>query len=300
MKTRIAIPFCDKQERDHDRSPPRNHANWQSSPRWKSRVFGNRFYNRGTIVCILFTVGTFFTTLTISRPTPGFVLNSSEDILSIKKNEVESAVLTTQIQLSHATQSNRYPEEYSFAKKYLNEHFSSERNNNVLSFGASEGLEAITLATMYLDDSKSTIYGVDLHQASLDKGYQNIANQKEPIEEGKIVFFNGNDMNITEYGPYSAIFANSVLCHYQSKHTQASDVLSHFPFSVFEDMLIYLDSSLKIGGLLAIVNTNYNFWESKISQRYKPASKCPGNFVQKVNRTTGKYTTNNDELACVW
>ena len=203
-----------------------------------------------------------------------------------------------QIQDSHVTAFNRYPEEYSFAKQYFDDHLSTKTDKKLLSFGASTGEEAITLATKYFIGIEPTVYGVDLDQRSLNKAQQNIAHN-EDIEDGKITLFNGKDTYITEYGPYDAIFANSVLC-FNGKRTKPHDIVERFSFEKFEGILNYLDSSLNVGGLLSIVNTNYHFSDSDIAKRYKPLTKCPGNFVKKVDKDTVQFVDADDSLDCVW
>ena len=94
----------------------------------------------------------------------------------------------SQIQLSHFSKMNRYPDEYKAVREHLRGPgsnnkvskyklitFSSSTGKNIklLSFGSSTGKEAITLATMYYPDNNSgdntIMFRVDLHRESIDK-----------------------------------------------------------------------------------------------------------------------------------
>jgi len=75
--------------------------------------------------------------------------------------------------------------------------------------------------------------------------------------------------------------------------------MEKYSFQSFEDTIGLLDASLKVGGVLAIVNTNYEFSDTDISKRYRASSKC-SNFVPKVLRGTGTLEHPKILLDCVW
>jgi len=220
----------------------------------------------------------------------------------------------SQIQLSHSTSMNRYPDEYKAVQEYLHGRDSNNKASKykLLSFGSATGEEAITLATMYYPDNgggedNTVIFGVDLHQESINTARASWVaattnNGGKIIPEGKVTFLNGKDTSISAHGMYDAIFANSVLC-YHDKGSNPESILKKYPFEQFESSLGYLDASLKVGGVLAIVNTNYHFSRSEISKRYTPLlAKC-ANFVPKVDAETVAYerSDNNNRMEdCVW
>lgn len=145
-----------------------------------------------------------------------------------------------QIQLSHATAMNRYPDEYSAAQNYfrtLVSESSGSMNKKLLSFGASTGEEAITLASMYFMNSMFTIFGVDLDEDSLDKAKASAVAHSPKFDDNKIMFFNGKTTDISVHGPYDAIFANSVLCYHGDRNVNPQSILNKFPFSAFEDSI---------------------------------------------------------------
>lgn len=193
-----------------------------------------------------------------------------------------------QIQKSHGTSMNRYPDEYLAVKLYLDHNLDSTPKRKILSFGSSTGEEAITLASLYFNSEKHDdyrIYAVDIDEPTLTIARKNA--EKYNIPESKIYFFNGMETNIDFYGEYDVIFANSVLCFHGSGNAGFASmyeaITTRFPFNDFESTLLTLDASLKEGGLLAIVNSNYEFGDSNVSKRYEAVAQCEGNFVPKVD-----------------
>jgi len=245
-------------------------------------------------------------------------VDASRQPLAATKQQQE--VGQSQIQLSHVSAMNRYPDEYEAVREYLGGRDSKNKASKykLLSFGSATGEEAITLATMYYPDNggggdNTVIFGVDLHQESIDKARAswvaatttNKGGEIIPLD--KVTFLNGKDTSISAHGPYDAIFANSVLCYHDIGLSNPESILEKYPFEQFESSLGYLDASLKVGGVLAIVNTNYHFSRSEISKRYTPLlAKC-ANFVPKVDAETVAYErsdTKNDIKwlmeDCVW
>lgn len=208
----------------------------------------------------------------------------------------------SQIQLSHKSSMNRYPDEYSAVQKYFKNLTSKEEKmKKLLSFGAATGEEAITLAYMYFNNENAIVFGVDLHQESLDKAKASAATHEPMFEDGKVTFFNGNDADISVNGPYDAIFANSVLCYHGTPGVNPKSIIEKYPFSDFEASLGYLDANLNVGGVLAIVNTNYHFSHSNLNEKYKSISQC-SNFVPKVDSKSATYEEirKDGKYDCVW
>jgi len=194
-----------------------------------------------------------------------------------------------QNQISHATSFDRYPDEYIAVAMKL----SNIKTPRLLSFGCSTGREAVTLAKKYFPHG--SVYGVDIDNQTLAEA-EAYAKEELTMEGRLVTFFNGLNTPIQEFGPYDAIFANSVLCRNPVKEKGCiingrvtSCSISRFseiyPFETFDSTIARLDSSLAVGGVLAIVNSNYEFTDSIISQRYEPLEEmCGGNFVPRVNQ----------------
>jgi len=216
--------------------------------------------------------------------------------------------IQSQIQDSHSTSMNRYPDEYIAVQKYFQIQASEDgtKNKALLSFGSSTGEEAITLASMYFSSNKFTVFGVDLDDNSLVKAKASAAAHTPKLDDGKISFFNGKDTDMSVNGPYDAIFANSVLCsHGNTSHgggATPKSIVKKYPFSDFEASLEYLDANLNVGGVLAIVNTNYHFSDTKLYKKYKTLEQCSRNFVKKVDVNNVAYEEHSDVGMhdCVW
>jgi len=174
---------------------------------------------------------------------------------------------------------------------------------SILSFGSSTGEEAITLATDYFGGPKYAnvkIFGADIDEPTLEKARENIRKQSSRIPESKIVLFNGRNTNIDVHGRYDIIFANRVLCYHGPYPLE--QIVNRFPFSDFESILATLDASLKVGGIIAIVNMSYNFEDSELARRYEPVSMCTGNLVPRVSIEKNRLIDHakTEEMNCVW
>ena len=242
-------------------------------------------------------------------------IDQSTSLSSVKEGEGTKEgkhVTQSQIQISHRGVKNRYIEEYTTIKEHL-ENLGDDSTNSekrLLSFGCSVGNEAITLATNYTDP-KYSIFGVDIDEETLEEAATNIANEVVPTYgKDKVTLFNGQNTKISEYGPYDAIFANSVFCIHPPPKGGAKEILERFSFSDFDASISYLDESLKVGGILGIVNTNYIFSDASVYNKYKPVSvQCP-NFVPKVSYKKGTFYDEEEGAvfqgeniwlrACVW
>ena len=224
---------------------------------------------------------------------------SEMERLAINSTQKADSLLQVQVQHSHFTLMNRYPDEYSLVKDCFvgRDNFDDFK---VLSFGSSTGEEAISLATLYFNGAEHqnvTIYGADVDHKTLTKAKDNVDQLGSQIQR-TIIFFNGKYTPISVHGKYDVIFANSVLCFHPK---QLNEILAHFPFSQYEESLELLDASLKDGGLLAMVNMNYNFEETALATRYRPIGKCSGNFVPRINRSVNTFVqVVGQSMDCVW
>ena len=185
-----------------------------------------------------------------------------------------------QIQKSHHSKKNRYPLMYSAVKNAT----TMETGVKILSFGSSTGEEVFSLAETYFPGSDTTIYGTDTDAQSLEKAQ---IDAKSLNVSTRLIFFKSTDNSIELHGPYNIIFANSVLClHPPPKDETARQLTKMFPFEEFERILSLLDSTLKIGGVLGIFNSNYDFLETSLSIRYESLGKiCRNHEVPRVDRS---------------
>jgi chemotaxis methyl-accepting protein methylase len=133
--------------------------------------------------------------------------------------------------------------------------------SKVLSFGCSSGLEALTLANVYLHHS--LIYAVDVNKTIIEQARNNV---RANCSENRIVVFDGNIIDPELFGPYDLVTANNVLCRYPPPKTQPYSEV--YPFQMFEDSVETLDKMLRPGGLLMITNGNYRMNDTKVGHKY--------------------------------
>lgn len=242
-------------------------------------------------------------------------------------NSPEKVMIAKAIQVSHATSSNRYPDEYLAVKSYLKENSRTD-DVRLLSFGSSYGNEAISLATLYFNENEGftnvKIYGFDIDEETIEAAKRYVIEYEndemnathfnetddDSLEETPdmqyehlpIQFFDGRTTSLNVDGKYDAIFANSVLCDATSEPNTIDVVEAHFPFHDFESHLLSLDAVLKEGGLLAITNSNYNFSDSSLADRYEVIARCVGNFVPLIDLTRHVFVHRNPNVTddCVW
>jgi hypothetical protein len=158
---------------------------------------------------------------------------------------------------------------------------------------------------MYFLSPEVNIYGVDLDDKTLQTA-RNKASTDVPSTRGEITFFNGKHVELHSFGPYDIIFANSVLCRHPMpgdvRGSVATFASKYYSMDDFSTNIKSLDAALKVGGLLAIVNANYNFMDTDTATRYRPLpSKCPGHFVPRVDPINSVFVDNTkNEVECVY
>lgn len=192
----------------------------------------------------------------------------------------------TQIQLSPVSFEDRYPAMYRRVADELLQTSSSSSctkgNNNkknrigtdsssssacgptkVLSFGCSYGFEMKSLADKYLT-GKADIYGVDVNDAVVAKAQENV----KIVDTNKMVVLHGKTDPASNYGPFDAVFANSVLCYnrFPEPKDPVAKIKSMFTFATFEGLLQEIDVLVKVGGFLSLDNTNYLFNQTSLFQ----------------------------------
>jgi len=154
-----------------------------------------------------------------------------------------------------------------------------------LSFGCSTGEEPLTLAQQYFGEDPSVkIFGVDVADFAISESLK----KSQQAPEGKITILDGREVSPKVHGPYDAVLGNSIFCIYGKAGVPFKNVtyvMENFPFSTFESMLEDIDSYLKVDGVLAIHNSNYNFMDTYLADKYEPISdkKCPGHFVPRID-----------------
>ncbi len=195
--------------------------------------------------------------------------------------KANNGTISSQIQLSPFTMENRYPAMYAQVTRQLLT-FSSckiddaidERIDScplkVLSFGCSYGFEMKSLADLYLF-GKADIYGVDVNDRIIERARENV----KGVTSNNMLVLDGKTDHASNYGPFDAVFANSVLCYnvFPQPKDPVATIKKVFPFEVFEQLLTEIDAMVKLGGLLTLYNANYLFNQTKVYAKYETYEK---------------------------
>jgi hypothetical protein len=229
-------------------------------------------------------------------------VHGASSIPSVQNDDIK---VDRPIQVSHWTKMDRYPDEYLAVKEILKTSWSNTSTLKLLSFGSSTGEEAITLATRYFTRNEGffdvAIYGFDIDDPTLNEAKKKVESYGRQLP---IRFFDGKNTSLKVHGKYDAIFANSVLCHHDvgSVPITMEVIESRFTFQDFETSLLSLDAALNDGGVLAMVNTNYNLIDTVLAGRYDPVAQCSGNFVPRIDVKNHELieSTENTAKDCVW
>lgn len=211
------------------------------------------------------------------------------------------------MQVSHATGKNRYPDEYAAVQSYLRTQF-PEKPLKLMSFGSSYGDEAISLATLYFNETEGfsdvTIYGFDVDDDTLIRAREYVDNYAHNAKRSPlpIQFFDGRNTSLNIDGTYDAIFANSVLCDATSQPMTVEVVEKQIPFEYFESTLAKFDDLLNERGVIAIVQSSYLFKDSHLAERYEVVSQCVSNLIPYIDleKHTFVPNPNNEARDCVW
>ena len=133
----------------------------------------------------------------------------------------------------------------------------------VLSFGCSYGFEMKSLADKYFT-GKADIYGVDVNDPVVAKAQENV----KVVDSNKMVVLDGKTDPASNYGPFDAVFANSVLCYnrFPEPEDPVAKIKAMFSFESFEGLLHEIDGLVKVGGYLSLANTNYLFNQTSLFQ----------------------------------
>ena len=180
------------------------------------------------------------------------------------------------IQISNATEENRYPEIFDYVRQ-----LEAGSAKSILSFGCSYGPECRTLRLYF---PNALIVGYDLFE-------KNIGIAIKQNNDNRIIFT--SEWDEVKKREYEAVFAMSVLC--RTPHTlRKKDISNIYPFIKFEEQITEIDSVICKGGLFVLYNSNFIFTHTDVSKKYNPV------VIPDFNDSgvIPKFDKNNKVLKC--
>jgi 2-polyprenyl-3-methyl-5-hydroxy-6-metoxy-1,4-benzoquinol methylase len=135
------------------------------------------------------------------------------------------------------TSFNRYPEIFAAAAALL------PGALRILSFGCSTGEECVTLADYF---PAALIIGTDINPLNLLKARK--------FQSERIRFVYAVDRVLKRLGTFDAVFCMAVL-----RTPKRKRIGKHYPFELFEERALFLETLVKPGGILVIHNATYRF-----------------------------------------
>jgi hypothetical protein len=128
------------------------------------------------------------------------------------------------------------------------------RRLKILSFGCSTGEEIVTIRSIFPD---ADLYGCEIEPVALQEAMDTTGHLA--------TIFKSDRAAIRDHGPYDLINCASVLCL-----NPPTDMQKLFPPADFDELLTVLDSVLLPGGILALTNASYRFYDSPLAPYYDP------------------------------
>jgi 2-polyprenyl-3-methyl-5-hydroxy-6-metoxy-1,4-benzoquinol methylase len=158
------------------------------------------------------------------------------------------------------------------------------RDRRILSFGCSQGYEALDLARWFPD---ARVLGCDIALAALSRAH-------ELCEPRGIGVFKSTPDAVRAFGPYDVITAMNVFLKYPMAQGKP-DISDIYAFESFERQLDVLVDSLQPRGLLVIYNASYLFEQTRHAGRFDPVP------IESTNENgwSDKYDRSGVRLTCV-
>ena len=136
---------------------------------------------------------------------------------------------------------NRYPEIFAAAAA------AAPDARRILSFGCSSGEECVTLADYF---PNAEIVGAEINPVILLKAMKR--------RSKRIRFVYASDRILRRLGGFDAVFCMAVLRS-----------AGHYPFEIYEERALFLETLVRPGGLLVIHNSPYRFGDTARKWSYE-------------------------------
>ena len=159
--------------------------------------------------------------------------------------------VSVQLQTNNKTFLGRHWTEHTILRRYK----PSDKDLSILSFGCSTGEELATLRILF---PAAKLFGCDIDWVNLQSA--------RALLGDSAVIFHSSDAEITRHGPFDLVLCNSVLL----RHTEVVNGRKQGVNPAFwMDALATLDSALKPGGIMQIINSNIPFRYHRLAANYQ-------------------------------
>jgi hypothetical protein len=162
-----------------------------------------------------------------------------------------------QLQTKTSTRENRYPETFAAAERMSGVGY----GRRVLSFGCSKGLEGAALHDRYFTRTDDSIVAVDINRQILETAMRENSRPRVRYQHSHDHEF------LSDSRFFDVIFALAVFAVTGSD--DQDNIGEAMPFTAFERGCAYLDSRLRVGGVLVITCSNYRFTDLAMAARYE-------------------------------
>jgi hypothetical protein len=129
-----------------------------------------------------------------------------------------------------------------------------DRKLKILSFGCSTGEEIVTIRSIFPD---ADVFGCEIEPVALEEAIATTGHLA--------TIFKSDRAALRDHGPFDLINCAAVLCL-----NPPTDMQKLFPPEDFDELLTVLDSAVRPGGLIALTNASYRFYNSPLASSYDP------------------------------
>ena len=162
-------------------------------------------------------------------------------------------------QPDNLTQMDRYPDLFAFAAKEL----SAVPEPRILSFGCSTGEEVFTLRRYF---PGAWIKGVDISRWNIAICNRKLRRNPDP----RIRLDVAGSADREPPGAYDAIFCMAVFRHGDLGASSQENCAGLIRFSEFEADIASVSRSLRVGGLLLVIHSNFRFCDTDAYRNFIP------------------------------
>jgi SAM-dependent methyltransferase len=182
-------------------------------------------------------------------------------------------------QKSVYTEINRYPDLFEICRDYLKENSSPK----ILSFGCSTGEEVFSIGKII---PNAEIVGTDINLWCIGKCRVKPFNRKHTFTHSHSELF--EQMN-----DFDAILCLAIFQHPANRQHAEAVLSSEYHFIKFDEEIKRLDKKLKVGGIIVIDHSDFDFLDTSVAGNYFPLDVSNN----KIHRERPSFNKENIKLS---